>query len=353
MSFPVKTDIIAAGCAFPSGPTLALAHVALQTQLALTRNHPFAVDRCGIPVKTSLFPQPVLNFNAERWEVLANNALQDALQYAPFARILPSRLWLVLPPSQRAGVPAQLAELLTASLQEVLPGCLEVKICRGSHAEGFTAIEEAIQPIASAGHRIEIVLAVDSWQHPDALMWLERESLLHGSCQLSDSEARPNPYGRLPGEGAAAIILAANSDKLSWCTLEGVATGQELIPRNDERPCTGLGLTQVARQAVSQARGSRVTHLVTDMNGEPYRSDEYGFTVSRLHSALSAHFERIAPVLATGDLGCASAITHLALSAWGLKQSPATPARYLILSSSDDERRSAIVLGNTTMRETL
>lgn len=353
MSISLNTHIIAAGCTFPSGPTLALADVALRTQLALTRNHPFAVDRYGVPIKTSHFPQRELNFNAARWEVLADNALQDAMQYAPVARTLPSRLWLVLPPAHRAGVPIHLAEILTASLLAALPGCLDVKVFRGSYAEGSTAIAEAIQPIASAEHRIEIVLAVDSWLHPDALMRLEREYLLHGSNQSSGSEARPNPYGRVPGEGAAAIILAVNSDKLSWCSLDAVATAQEFIPRNDERPCTGQGLTQAARQALSKAKGSDITHLVTDMNGETYRSDEYGFTVSRLKNTMGAHFKRIAPVLATGDLGCASAITHLALSAWQLKQFPGAPARHLILSSSDDERRSAIVVSNTTARETL
>lgn len=86
-----------------------------------------------------------------------------------------------------------------------------------------------------------------------------------------------------------------------------------------------------------------LTHLVTDMNGEPYRSDEYGFAVSRLNL-----------VLAAGDLVCASVITHAALSAWHLKHSPVNAReQHLIFSSSDDKRRCAMVLGNTTERTSL
>lgn len=347
----IQTDIIAAGCTFPSGPTLALASVALRTQLALTRSHPFCVDRCGNPVKTSHFPQTTLNFTNERWQILAYNALQDALRHAPYAATLPSRLWLILPSSDRAGVPAQLENMIAASLKTALPGCNHVTVLRGGHAEGGVAITQIMQPDLHSAHHIDIVLAVDSWQHPDALMWLETEHLLHGSHQIFGRETCINPYGRVPGEGAAVLILAAKSSQHRWCIVEGLATTVETVLHNEQRPCLGLGLTQAARQAIKQAGTTQVTHLVTDMNGEPYRSDEYGFTVSRLNRLLDANFIRMAPVLAAGDLGCASAIALAALSAWHLKLSP-TNAReqHLILSSSDDEQRCAMVLGNTTGR---
>lgn len=354
MTISSGIDIIAAGCAFPSGPTLALADIALRTSLSLTRIHPFCVDRRGFPVKTSHFSQPELDFSVVRWQILADNALQDALQYAPFARTLPSRLWLVLPPAERAGVPPQLVQTLTTTLGAELPGCRDVTICRGSHAEGIAAIEQAMQPLTVVEHRIDIVLAVDTWQHPEALMWLEQEQLLHGSYQAAGPEARPNPYGRVPGEGAAVIILATDSGQHGWCAIDGIATAQEHILRNDDRPCIGLGLTQAARMAISQSKTRHIRHVVTDINGEPYRSDEYGFTALRLNASLNEQIERIAPVLTTGDLGCASAITHMALTALQLKQSSINAdEHHLILSSSDDERRSAMVLGNTTGRATL
>lgn len=347
-------DIIAAGCTFPSGPTIALADVALRTQLALTCNHPFCVDRCGVPVKTSHFPSKELDFTSERWSILADNALRDALLWAPYVTKMPSRIWLVLPLAERTGVPPQLAETLTAQLLAAFPASLSITVCRGGHAEGGVAIMQTLQQPTQAEQHIDIVLAVDSWHHPDALMWLEQEHLLHGSYQTSGNTARPNPGGRVPGEGAAVIILAKDAGKQCWCTVRGIATAQEHILRNDDRPCIGLGLTQAAHQAIEQASVAHLTHLVTDMNGEPYRSDEYGFTVSRLNQVLDEDWVRIAPVLSTGDLGCASVITHIALTAWRLKHAAITvDEQHLILSSSDDERRCAIVLGDTAWRKTL
>ncbi|MGK7285189.1 hypothetical protein ACSPAB_03935 [Buttiauxella agrestis] len=84
------------------------------------------------------------------------------------------------------------------------------------------------------------------------------------------------------------------------------------------------------------------------MNGEPYRSDEYGFTVSRLHSIFCEDLKRITPVLASGDMGCASLLTHIAHIAWRLKNSAEFTAEtsVLILSSSDDSQRSAIVMSH-------
>lgn len=354
MTMTTRANIIAAGCAFPSGPTLALADVALRAQMALIRNHPYCVDRGGIPVKCSYFPQQTLAFTAGRWRRLADNALQDALGHAPFAATLPSRFWLILPPSGRAGVPARLENVLTTSLKASLPGCKQITVLQGSHAEGGVALAQAMHPDQNAAHHIDIVLAVDSWLLPEALMWLEKEHLLHGSHQIFGPGMRSNPYGRVPGEGAAVLILTADSTQPGWCTVDGLAVSTESVLRDDERPCLGLGLTQAAKQAIAQAATTRITHLFTDMNGEPYRSDEYGFTVSRLNCELDEHVMRRAPALAAGDLGCASLITHTALSAWHLKHSSVNVrAQHLILSSSDDERRCAIVLGNISGRRSL
>lgn len=47
--------------------------------------------------------------------------------------------------------------------------------------------------------------------HPDALMWLETEHLLHGIRQIFGRETRITPYDRVPGKNVAVLILATNS----------------------------------------------------------------------------------------------------------------------------------------------
>lgn len=350
----MSIQILGAGCAFPSGPTLALADIACRTQLALVRRHPFCTDRCGIPISASYFPQLALGFGLERWKTLACNALMDSLQYFELSTEIPVRLWLVLPPEDRPGVPLELSHYLSSALCAYLPPSLKINIVRGSHAAAGQAILQAAKAQENdTSFTPDIVLAVDSWLPPASLVWLEAQNLLHGSRSIYEGIAKVNPYGRIPAEGAAAIILAKAVGQPAWCSITGFATALEVILRRDDRPCLGLGLMQAARQAIAQTETSHISRLVTDINGEPYRSDEFGFTVSRLNTVLDPDFQRIAPVLASGDLGCASLATHIALTAWHLRKAFVTErdASHLLLSSSDDEQRSAMVLRPIKKRE--
>lgn len=85
--------------------------------------------------------------------------------------------------------------------------------------------------------------------------------------------------------------------------------------------------------------------LYVDLNGEPYRADQFGFTYQRIRRWLKPGVVRRVLALVTGDLGCASLITHLALSARELHGGTSgDPDWHLILSSSDDVARGALVL---------
>jgi 3-oxoacyl-[acyl-carrier-protein] synthase-1 len=86
-----------------------------------------------------------------------------------------------------------------------------------------------------------------------------------------------------------------------------------------------------------------VASLTHDLSGEPYRADEYGFTALRLANRLSTDHQRRIPALASGDLGAASAVAHTALAAWACHRRP-DGAAHLILASSDDPLRGAVVL---------
>lgn len=343
----MSTGVIAAGCTFPAGPTLALADIAIRTNLSLVHKHPFFFDRSGKPIKASYFPQSELFYDVTRWQVLVDNALQDALQHVRAYRSLPARLWLVLPPSERNGIAGLLDAELKSSLSTSLPNVAEITVLRGSHAEAGNALLQVREKQQSDRTlTLDIVVAVDSWLAPASLVWLEEQHLLHGSHIKQNNKTHPNPYGRIPGEGAAVLILAPTDNVPVWCGLQGIATGLEDVLLNDDKPCLAQGLSQAARMAITEAGNPVITHIVTDMNGEPYRADEYGFTVSRLQNVTRENVQRIAPVLASGDIGCASLVMHLAQVAWRLMQSSAQEedTTVLVLSSSDDAQRSAVVL---------
>jgi 3-oxoacyl-[acyl-carrier-protein] synthase-1 len=108
-----------------------------------------------------------------------------------------------------------------------------------------------------------------------------------------------------------------------------------------------MGLALAARRALEQAgkhTKALVGNITVDLNGEPYRADEFGFVALRLGKRLASDWQRHAPALVSGDLNSASAITHVALAAYAMHVRP-QPAQHLVLASSDDPQRGAVLLG--------
>lgn len=341
----------AASCVFPAGPDIALADLALQSGFSQVRRHPFYVDHSGQRVSASYFNDPKTGYELPRWQALTEAVLTDlqtrlaplpeqTLQQAPW------QAWLVLPEPNRPGVPKDLAHTLLPTLDSWPYELLGVEAIFGGHASGIKAIEAAAKACAKAPDLIALILAVDSLVGPETLTWLENHNLLHGAKKIYEGSPRANPYGRLPGEGAAALVLSQRRDFPAWSYITGLALGEEPRTCNQPEPCIGQGLTSVAQQAIADANQYKqfpVKHLSHDYNGEPYRADEYGFTALRLSDQLDPEHTRYTPALVSGDLGAASAVTHTALAAWSCGLRP-DGADHLILASSDDALRGALVL---------
>ena len=180
--------------------------------------------------------------------------------------------------------------------------------------------------------------------------------MLHGAHSSYRRQARANPYGRLPGEAAAAVALTGQPDAASWCTLTGAGIAQEPVTWTVPQPCIGAGLTAAAQQALSPAVhdsqpscADLVARVTADLNGEPYRADEFGFTALRVAKALAPDYQRIVPALCTGDIGAATAILHTALAAYAF-HARSLPGRHLLLAGSDDTLRGAVVLAPNALR---
>jgi 3-oxoacyl-[acyl-carrier-protein] synthase-1 len=342
-------SVLAAGCVFPSGPGIGLADAALRVGLSLPRQHPFYVDRCGSPVSLSCFDAPDIPYDASRWRALAEASLADLRGQLPdgqtgFPAQAQYKVWLVLPAPGRPGTPQELARAVEFVLADWSGTLRGVEIITGSHAAGVQALAAAAAACTAEPGLNALVLAVDSQGGPLCLSWLEAAGLLHKARRSYRGEVRPNPYGRVPGEGSAAILLSTGHGAGAWCRLVGAATAEEPRTYDQPEPCVGLGLSAAARAALDKAGGrGPLASLTHDLNGEPYRADEYGFTALRLAKRLGAVYQRRIPTLASGDLGAASAVAHTALVAWSCHQRP-DGAAHLILASSDDPLRGAVVL---------
>lgn len=346
-------EIGAAGLVFPGGPGVALADIALQTQTALVRQHPYYVDRCGSRARVSVFPDTVLPFDSERWWALLEGALDDLAQYQAAA---PDVVCLTLPDEDRPGVPNGLAEILRQRLHKKYPTLSRVGCFQGGHAAAGQALAAAAAWLERHATERVMLAAVDCPLASDSLSWLEARGLLHGSHQPYEGRARANPYGRIPGEGAAAVSLQRSGPAGHWARLIGLGRANEAVLHHDTRPCLGEGMSEAARNALEHAgrtkglwrykeAAARIASLCVDLNGEPYRGDQFGFCSLRLASWFKPDMARLAPPLVTGDLGSASLTAHLALLAWRLRYAM-NDDWHLILSGSDDAERAAVVLGS-------
>jgi len=335
--------LLAAGCVFPAGPSLELADAAIRAHLGLVRRHPYCVDRCGIRFNCSLFP--VRTEPLSRWQELANGAMRDLAYHLP-QRIRPLLkqhavpLWLVLPEADRPGRPRALDESLAELFQ---PNWAAIHIVRGGHTACALALEEAREWIQQYDLPA-VLLAIDTPYAADTLMWLEQRNLVTEAHSPYRGVARANPYGRIPGEAAAALLIGPSHEP-AWSLLAGLGIADEPLTFDTDGPCIGAGLTQAARAALQQGKTPphAIADLIHDLNGEPYRADEFGFTSLRLSGELSPDYRRHVPALASGDVMTASLALHTAVAAWRHKGDSAAPPQ-LILSSSDDPSRAALLL---------
>ena len=345
--------ILAAACTFPSGPVIELADVAVHSSLSLLHRHPAYTDSSGSPVRVSFFPDESA-FDASRWAMLLRNALDQSivkLDSMGVDRETHARfLWLVIPdPVGRPGLPPELLEKVLEAVREPPLTWQSVQVVSGGHAAGVAAIKRAVELVSSSPDALAVVAGVESGLSNEALTWLDLQSLLHGAQKPIREGFRSESNGRVPGEGAAALVLAAPSPRgpSGWASLLGCGVADEPITHAVPKPCIGAGLTQAARQALQQSKphnGAPVGYVTVDLNGEAYRADQFGFTALRLSDALQPGWRRIVPALASGDLGSASAVAHVALAAYSLHQRPQN-TNHLVLASSDDSLRGAVLLG--------
>jgi 3-oxoacyl-[acyl-carrier-protein] synthase-1 len=211
------------------------------------------------------------------------------------------------------------------------------------HAGGAFALAWAVQQLAAGKADICLVAGVDSYCHPHAMEWLDTQRRLLGAASRS---------GFVPGEAAACLLLGTQravhaAGAAPLLRLRDVAVGIEPCAIGSGRPCFGVGLSAVVRQAVhSLARGEgRIGSTICDLNGERYRSEEWGFTCLRAGDCFDDPTAYLAPATGWGDVGAASLPLFAAL-AWQARararEAPASPLTLVIAGSDGGERGAAL-----------
>jgi 3-oxoacyl-[acyl-carrier-protein] synthase-1 len=193
---------------------------------------------------------------------------------------------------------------------------------------------------------------VDSYLAPETLRWLETTDQLHGAGTLN------NAWGFIPGEGAGAVLLVTEN-ALNRLNLEplgqvlSVGRGFEQNRIKTPTVCIGEGLTTAFRDALAALpQRAKVTDVYCDMNGEPYRADEFGFAALRTKEFFESASDFVAPADCLGDVSAASASLALVLATLAAKKSYAKGSYAFLWASSETGERGAalLALGKTEVR---
>jgi 3-oxoacyl-[acyl-carrier-protein] synthase-1 len=335
--------VVGVGAKTPVGTAVPSSSAAVRAGVSGFGEHPFVIDRRGEPVIVARVPQLSLaKSGTDRFLALAIEPMREAcMPLFPYRRGLRSiPLFLGLPP-RRPGRPDDLERRLEDGIRnelEIDPAA----IFTTGHAAGLMALEAASRRVVSGSAEFCLAGGVDSYLEPDTLEWLESNDQLHGGS---------NPYGFIPGEAAGfcLVCLVKTAERRQLAPLGYVitaATAKEAKLIKTDAICLGKGLTEVFQKVFADLPSSsdKIENTVCDMNGEPYRADEYGFAVARLSQRFVDASAFLAPADCWGDVGAASGPLFVSLVVAGKGRRGAETGYNLLWTSSESGERCAAIL---------
>ncbi len=307
---------------------------AVRAGVARMCEHPEAVLPDGEPVPVAMIPgvDDALT-GASRLAALLSPALDEATEPLAEAPPMPLLLGLGEAPGDQDPV-AELSAMLDGN-----DAISEVIATAAGHAAGLAALKEAL---AMLGQDQELCLVAGV----DSMLDLEALALEAGEGRILSSD---NPHGFVPGEGAGCLLLATAdaARRLSLPCLGrvlGAATATEEHTVYAETPSTGQGLTAAFREALEALPEGVVQLLGGDMNGQPYRGEEYAYALIRNRERFAEMLEVSTPADRLGDVGAAAPLLGVILASVAAQRGYAVGHHTMIWASSVSGLRGAALL---------
>lgn len=252
-------------------------------------------------------------------------------------------------PLARPGLPETIAATVQEEMMRAFAGVFSrVGVAQLGHAGGLLAMQSALRTLETNPAGACVIAGADSYLDPDTLEWLEETEQLHGAGE------RNNAWGFMPGEAGGAVLLMT-ADRAHTLGLDplakvvGIGSARETKLNRSGQVCLGEGLSSAVRIATNAyGNGRRLTDVYCDMNGDPYRADEFAFTVTRVRERFVAASDFMSPADCWGDVGAASALLYIALASIASLKGYARGTDVLIWCSSDSGERAAVALVTAT-----
>ncbi len=344
MNHDSAIHVVGLGASTPVGRDAWASAAAVRAGIAGFSQHPFLMDTAGEPIRIAAAQwldagTPM----QERLAALLLPAIGQCLQ--PLEDALSGlRMPLALGiGTERPGFDAPIRDALIEQTRNRHAGTFSAFAAfPNGHAAGLLALEVVCRKLGEGALDACLIACVDSYLSPETLEWLETCDQLHGAGPQN------NAWGFIPGEAAGALLLmradtAARVSATAFAQVVAVGRAVESKRIKTETVCIGEGLTEAFRGALAPlSPEEKVTDIYCDMNGEPYRADEYGFTCLRTREHFESASDFVAPADCWGDVGAAGMPLHVALaSIAGAKGYANGPTAFVWASSEDGNRGAA------------
>ncbi len=213
------------------------------------------------------------------------------------------------------------------------------------HAAALDALRSARERIVTGATQSPLVIVggIDSYHTPPTLRWLD------GNRQWFGPDVRS---GFVPGEGAAFVALMRGADATGMglelrASVDMVASAREDKLLKSDDLSLGEGLTAAVAQALAAVNSPDrlVDEIYCDMNGERYRSEEWGFVALRLATSFRDVADYRTAVGSWGDSGAATGALNLVLATQAWRRGYSKGASALVWGSSEGGLRAAALLG--------
>ena len=337
--------ILAVGARTPVGLVAETAAAAVRAGISRLEWQPSVLDPFGDPVRGAMDAK--LDPTLRGWERLVQLARSPLLEVG--AKLVAASTWpqpievLLALPEPRPGwahIDADRVARALGSLTLPRLGPFNVTLGAQGHAGVLAEMDAAARRIASGALDLCIVGGVDSYFEADTIEWLQR----HGQLALEDI-----PIGFSPGEAAGFVALASSYALRalrapSLATLGGSHVARESRLIKTDAINLGKGLTAAVAGATAPLSGRVLDTIYCDINGERYRSEEWGFVALALPHVCRDPSGYEMPSAAWGDVGAASGALLTVLAVAGWQRGYARGPHALLWASSEGGLRAAVVV---------
>lgn len=193
------------------------------------------------------------------------------------------------------------------------------------HAGIMEAIIRAERAIAAKRLDRIIVVAADSYLDPLSLDWIDANDRL---------KTDDNPFGLIPGEAGCCLMLEAAQAAAGLAELDVAVTAQQSLDGAERR--NGVGLADAIAKSLAAAGAKGFSGMaIIDLNGEPWRAQEWGAARVRLGGQVGDDVRWTFPADSLGDVGAAAGAVGVCMAVAALQRGYAGDSMVLVTASSD------------------